>query len=129
MYDEDLLATCWTTAGDAAPLRGDERSPVPLRERIEAAAVAGFRGMGLLHQDLVAAERGHGMAGIRSMLEDNGLIHLELELLTNWWTDGPLRRESDRVRRGLLSAARRSEPGTSRSDRMLPMSPGTTIAG
>jgi sugar phosphate isomerase/epimerase len=105
MYDEDLLATCWTTAGDAAPLRGDEHSSVPLRERIEAAAAAGFRGMGLLHQDLAAAEREYGMAGIRSMLEDNGLIHLELELLTNWWTDGPLRRESDRVRRELLSAA------------------------
>jgi sugar phosphate isomerase/epimerase len=105
MYDEDLLATCWTTAGDAAPLRGDERSPVPLRERIEAAAAAGFQGMGLLHQDVATAEREYGMAGIRSMLEDNGLIHLELELLTNWWTDGPLRRESDRVRRELLSAA------------------------
>ena len=31
--DEDLLATCWTTAGDAAPLRGDEQSPIPLQER------------------------------------------------------------------------------------------------
>ena len=38
MPDQDLLATCWTTAGDAAPLRGDERSPLPLRERVEAAA-------------------------------------------------------------------------------------------
>jgi sugar phosphate isomerase/epimerase len=84
LYDEDLLATCWTTAGDAAPLLGDERSPVPLRERIEASAAAGFQGMGLLHQDLATAEREYGMAGIRSMLEDNGLIHLELELLTNW---------------------------------------------
>jgi sugar phosphate isomerase/epimerase len=105
MHDEDLLATCWTTAGDAAPLRGNERSPVPLRERIEAAAAAGFRGMGLLLADLATAEREYGMSGIRSMLEDNGLTHLELELLTNWWTDGPLRRESDRVRRELLSAA------------------------
>jgi hypothetical protein len=33
--DEDLLATCWTTAGDAAPLRGDEQSPIPLQERVE----------------------------------------------------------------------------------------------
>jgi sugar phosphate isomerase/epimerase len=102
---EDLLATCWTTAGDAAPLRGDERSPVPLRERIEAAAAAGFRGLGLNHADLVAAQREYEIAGIRSMLTDNGLIHLELELLTNWWTDGTLRRDSDRVRRELLSAA------------------------
>jgi sugar phosphate isomerase/epimerase len=105
MPDEDLLATCWTTAGDAAPLRGDGRSPVPLRERVEAAAAAGFRGMGLLLADLMAAEREYGMGGIRALLADNGLVHLELELLTDWWTDGPLRRESDQVRRQLLAAA------------------------
>jgi sugar phosphate isomerase/epimerase len=105
MYEEDLLATCWTTAGDAAPLRGDERSPIPLRERIEAAAAAGFRGMGLIHQDLADAEREYGMTGIRSMFEDNGLVHLELEFLTDWWTDGPRRQVSDRVRRELLAAA------------------------
>jgi sugar phosphate isomerase/epimerase len=105
MRDEDLLATCWTTAGDAAPLRGDERSPIPLPERVAAAAAAGFRGLGLNHADLVAAEREYGIGGIRAMLEDNGIVHLELELLTDWWTDGPLRRDSDKVRRDLLSAA------------------------
>jgi sugar phosphate isomerase/epimerase len=105
MPDQDLLATCWTTAGDAAPLRGDERSPLPLRERVEAAAAAGFRGFGLLRADLLAAERDHGMAGIRSLLQDNGLVHVELELLTDWWTEGPRRRRSDTVRRDLLSAA------------------------
>ena len=105
MPDQDLLATCWTTAGDAAPLRGDERSPLPLRERVEAAAAAGFRGIGLLHVDLGDAEREHGLAGIRSLLDDNGLVHLELELLTDWWADGPRRRRSDEVRRKLLEAA------------------------
>jgi sugar phosphate isomerase/epimerase len=105
MSDQDLLATCWTTAGDAAPLRGDERSPIPLRERVEAAATAGFRGLGLVYADLLVAERDHGMAGIRSMLADNGLVHLELELLTDWWADGPRRRRSDEVRRTLLEAA------------------------
>ena len=105
MPDQDLLATCWTTAGDAAPLRGDERSPLPLRERVESAAAAGFRGFGLVYADLLAAERDYGMAGIRSMLGDNGLVHLELELLTDWWADGPRRRRSDEVRRKLLQAA------------------------
>jgi sugar phosphate isomerase/epimerase len=105
MPDQDLLATCWTTAGDAAPLRGDERSPIPLRERVEAAAAAGFRGIGLLHVDLAVAEREHGLAGVRSLLDDHGLVHLELELLTDWWADGPRRRRSDEVRRELLEAA------------------------
>jgi len=105
MPDEDLLATCWTTAGDAAPLRGDERSPYPLRDRVEAAAEAGFRGLGLNYSDLIAAEEEYGVAGIRSMLQNNGLVHVELELLTDWWTTGPVRAESDSVRRGLLNAA------------------------
>ena len=34
--DVDLLATCWTTAGDARPLRGNDRSPFPLAARIAA---------------------------------------------------------------------------------------------
>jgi sugar phosphate isomerase/epimerase len=105
MPDQDLLATCWTTAGNAAPLRGDERSPLPLRERVEAAAAAGFRGVGLKDVDLRVAEREHGMAGIRSLLDDNGLVHLELELLTDWWADGPPRQRSDVARRELLEAA------------------------
>lgn len=46
MPDERLLATCWTTAGDANPRPGDQRSPVPIRERVEAAAAAGFEGSG-----------------------------------------------------------------------------------
>jgi sugar phosphate isomerase/epimerase len=102
---EALLATCWTTAGDAAPLRGDERSPVPLRTRIEVAAAAGFRGFGVTHPDLMAAVADIGLAGVRALLDDNGIEHRELELLTRWWTDGPARRTSDAVRHDLLDAA------------------------
>jgi len=105
MRDEPLLATCWTSAGDAAPLRGNERSPFPLRDRIEAVAQAGFRGFGLIHADLLVAEQQYGLAGIRSVLHDNGLTHIELELLTDWWASGPARQRSDAVRRTLLTAA------------------------
>lgn len=105
MTDERLLATCWTTAGDAAPLRGDERSPVPVRDRIEAAAAAGFRGIGLLHLDLMPALDQYGVRGLQALLDDNGIVDLELELLTDWWTDGPARQRSDKVRRDLLDAA------------------------
>ncbi len=101
---DELLATCWTTAGDAAPSRGDWRSPVPLRERIEAASAAGFAGFGVLAADLVVAEREHGLSGIRVMLAD-GIVHLELEGLPDWWSAGPVRARSDELRRFLLSAA------------------------
>jgi sugar phosphate isomerase/epimerase len=97
---EPLLATCWTTAGDAAPLRGDERSPVPLRTRIEVAAAAGFSGFGVTHVDLMAAVADIGLAGVRALLDDNGIEHRELELITGWWTGRP-----DAARRDLLAAA------------------------
>jgi sugar phosphate isomerase/epimerase len=100
-----LLATCWTSAGDAAPGRGDEVSPVPLRERIEACAAAGWTGFGLLHADLELALEHLDLAELRTMFEDHGIDHVELEFLGDWWTDGERRRESDRRRALLLRAA------------------------
>ncbi|MFI6273979.1 sugar phosphate isomerase/epimerase family protein [Streptomyces sp. NPDC050988] len=105
MTTEDLLATCWTTTGNAAPGWPDSRSPLTLRERVEAASSAGFKGFGLLYADLVEAERAYGLSGIRSLFEDNGLVHIELELLTDWWADGAPRAASDAVRLDLLRAA------------------------
>jgi sugar phosphate isomerase/epimerase len=103
--EERLLATCWSSAGDAASDRLDLRSPLPLRERIEAASAAGFRGFGLLSADLPAAEQEYGLDGIRMMLDDNGIVDLELEGIPYWWDDGPHREESDRIRHALLTAA------------------------
>ena len=102
---DELLATCWTSAGDAASDRPDLRSPLTLRERIEAASAAGFRGFGLLSDDLPAAVAGYQLTGIQAMLADNGIVHLELEGIPYWWDDGPRRQESDQVRRSMLEAA------------------------
>ena len=88
---DELLATCWTSAGDAASDRADLRSPLTLRERIEAASSAGFRGFGLLSDDLPAAVAEYRLTGIRAMLADNGIVHLELEGIPYWWDDGPHR--------------------------------------
>lgn len=44
IINRGLLATCWTSAGDAAPSRGDETTPVDLRTRIETAAEIGWEG-------------------------------------------------------------------------------------
>ncbi|MGR3867645.1 sugar phosphate isomerase/epimerase family protein [Streptomyces graminifolii] len=104
MTADQFLATCWTTAGDTAPDEEDQRSPLNLRERVEAARDAGFTAFGLLYADLVEAEREYGIAGIRSLFEDNGIDHVELELLTDWWADGPRRAASDTVRTGMLRA-------------------------
>jgi sugar phosphate isomerase/epimerase len=102
---DELLATCWTSAGDAASDRPDLRSPLTLRERVEAASAAGFRGFGLLSDDLPAAVAEYGLAGIRALLADNDIVVLELEGIPHWWDDGPRRHESDRIRRGVLEAA------------------------
>ena len=104
-FEDSLLATCWTSAGDAASDRLDLRSPLPLRQRIEAASAAGFRGFGLLSADLPSAEEEYGLNGIRTMLNDNGIADLELEGIPYWWDDGPRREESDRIRHALLTAA------------------------
>ncbi|WP_308253093.1 sugar phosphate isomerase/epimerase family protein [Pseudonocardia sp. ICBG601] len=107
MFGEPLMATCWTSAGDAASDRADLRSPVPLRTRVEAAAAAGFRGFGLLSADLPAAMRAHGgFDGVRALFEENGITHVELEDVPAWWSDdGPERETADAVRDLLLAAA------------------------
>jgi len=102
---DELLATCWTSAGDAASDRPDLRSPLTLRARIEAASSAGYRGFGLLSDDLPVAVAEYGLTGIRTMLADNGMKYLELEGIPFWWSDGPEREQSDRVRHSLLKAA------------------------
>jgi len=101
----DLLATCWTTAGAAAPYPGQLRSPRNLRGRIEAAAAAGFAGFGLLDADLQAHLERHSYADLRRMLDDVGMRYIELEFLTNWWTTDDRRAPSDALRRLLFEAA------------------------
>ena len=102
---DELMATCWTSAGDAASDRADLRSPLSLRERVEGAAEAGFTGFGLLSDDLPAAVAEYRLTGIKTMLADNGITRLELESIPYWWADGPHQEDSDRVRQGLLDAA------------------------
>lgn len=95
MGTDKLVATCWTSAGDASPLREDQRSPVDFRRRVEAAGKAGFVGMGFILADLVRAEEAYGLSGMASILDDNGITHREVEFLANWWATGPERTASD----------------------------------
>ena len=83
----ELVASCWTSAGDAAPLRNPETSPVPIAERIEAIAATGWSGFGLAHDDLAAARSTLGFHGLRKLIDDAGLRYVEVEFLSDWWDD------------------------------------------
>lgn len=100
----------WTSAGNAPPLTADERSPLDFRDRVVAAAAVGFRGFGLLHADLVGAVERYGLAGIKAIFDDNGIEHIELEMLGNWFAAGEARAASDIVRRDLLTASEVLQP-------------------
>ncbi|MGO4587028.1 sugar phosphate isomerase/epimerase family protein [Arthrobacter sp. 2RAF6] len=83
----ELIASCWTSAGDIAPLNNPETSPVPIGERLEAIASTGWAGFGLAHDDLVAAKDTIGFSGLRKLIDQAGFRHVEVELLSNWWDE------------------------------------------
>ena len=97
----DLLAAYWTLAGDVDPLQPSV-SPYSLQARVEAASKAGWRGIGVIHEDLVATLAKVGVDTVKHILEDNGIKHFELEFLVDWYRDGPEREVSDRARRTIL---------------------------
>lgn len=102
----DLLGCYWTLGGRYEFGEHDE-SPFDFRDRAEAAARAGYTGIGLKHADLVKTLGQYGYDGIKAILADNGLIHLELEALFDWFFEGEARQKSDAMRHDLLIAAER----------------------
>jgi sugar phosphate isomerase/epimerase len=101
----DLLAAHFTLGGDIHPFGPTDISPYPFRDRVEAAAKAGFTGFGLIHNDAMATEANIGIAEMRRIIEANGIKYLEMEFLLNWYADGAARRESDIARRDMLRMA------------------------
>ena len=101
----ELIASYWTIAGDVYPMAPNEISPFPFEKRVEVAARAGYRGLGLLHADLMAVSNRLGLSEMRRILDANGIHHVELEFLSDWYAQGPARAESNMVRKDLLEAA------------------------
>ena len=87
----DLVATYWTIAGDVLPLSSpaQEASPIDFRIRVEAAQRAGFRGIGLMHSDLMNVRRSYDFATMRAILADHGMVHVEVEFLVGWLENDP----------------------------------------
>ena len=85
MTEPQLVATAWTSAGDTSPRRVPSTSPVPIAERVAAVADAGYVGMGLIADDLLAIRNSIGFSALRDLIADAGLTHVEVELIGRWW--------------------------------------------
>lgn len=68
----ELLAAYWTIAGDVYPCAPNEVSPFPLRDRAEAASRAGWRGIGLILDDLKHSVQTYGVDGVKKSLKTLG---------------------------------------------------------
>ncbi len=99
----ELMNLYWTTAG-VFPGAG-EISRYDFRDRVEAAARAGFKGIGIWHTDLEHILVHRPLREMKTILDDNGIEYLELEFLTDWFLTGARKAESDSRKRRLLEAS------------------------
>jgi sugar phosphate isomerase/epimerase len=101
----ELLASYWTIAGGAMPHTDHEYSPFDFKDRVEAAARAGFKGMGIWHADLDHILKSGSLKEMKRILDDNGMKYLELEFLKDWFVDGEKKKQSDIEKKKLLEAS------------------------
>jgi sugar phosphate isomerase/epimerase len=101
----ELIAAYFTLAGDAYPFGPTQISPFPFRDRVEAAARSGWKGMGLIPDDVDATAAKIGHAEMKRILAANGIKYVELEFLVDWHLDGERRKKSDELRARLLAIA------------------------
>ncbi len=96
----ELTNLYWTCAGMYPG--GVEISRFGFRERVEAAATAGFTGIGIWHADLEHTLEGMSLPEMRAIFAGNGIRNVELEFLTDWFVGGERKAASDRRKRLLL---------------------------
>ena len=104
MQKVDLLASYWTIAC-GLPHSEQEYSPFDFRDRVESAAQAGFTGFGIWHADLEHVLGKRTLREMKQILDDNGIKHVELEFLTDWFLEGERKKQSDVSKALLLDAA------------------------
>jgi sugar phosphate isomerase/epimerase len=101
----ELIGSYWTLAGSAEPHGAREYSPFDFKDRVAAAAKAGFKGIGIWHADLEHILQRRSLREMKQILDDHGMKYVELEFLTDWFLDGEKKKQSDVTRRLLLTAA------------------------
>jgi sugar phosphate isomerase/epimerase len=99
----ELMCMYWTTAG-IFPGQG-EISRFDFADRVQAAAKAGFKGIGIWHTDLEHILQQRTLKEMKRILDDNGIKYVELEFLTDWFLDGARKAESDSRRKRLFEAS------------------------
>ena len=100
----ELLASYWTISC-GIPHTDREYSPFDFRDRVESAARAGFKGFGIWHADLEHVLKTRPLREIKQILDDNGITHIELEFLTDWFLEGERKKQSDIRKKLLFDAA------------------------
>lgn len=100
----ELLASYWTISC-GMPHTDREYSPFDFRDRVESAARAGFKGFGIWHADLEHVLKTRSLREMKQILDDNGIVRIELEFLTDWFLEGERKKQSDLRKKLLLDAA------------------------
>jgi len=105
--DVDLVGLYWTTSGPVVVHYGREWSLFDWADRCAAAREVGFAGLGIWHADLEHLLETRTLRELKEAFDENGLRHLELEFLMDWFLDPADERRvaSDRTRALLLDAA------------------------
>jgi sugar phosphate isomerase/epimerase len=99
----DLINLYWSNAG-IYPGEA-EISPIDFEVRVKAAAKAGFKGIGFWHTDLEHILIHRTLREVKTILDDNGMIHNEVEFIEDWFVDGRRKDVSDGRKRKLLEAS------------------------
>ncbi|MBX5461987.1 MAG: sugar phosphate isomerase/epimerase [Steroidobacteraceae bacterium] len=102
MRDVELIASYWTVSGGAIPHSDKEYSTFEFRERVGAVARAGFKGMGFWHADLEHVQKSYSLQEMKRILDDNGIRHIEIEFLADWFLEPGERRTAAEARKRLL---------------------------
>lgn len=102
MKNVELIASYWTLAGAAQPHTDHEYSTFEFKERIEGAARAGFKGVGLWHSDLEHVLKSYTLPQMKNILDANGMKYIEIEFLADWFLEPGERRAAADARKKLL---------------------------
>ena len=85
--DAELVGLYWTVSGPVEVHVGREWSLFGWADRCAEAQKVGFAGLGIWHADLQHVLETSSLSEMKKAFDDNGLRHLELEFLMDWFLD------------------------------------------